>query len=95
MIVEVSVPWGLTEGMETSAALGEGTDMHGALVIPLLGCCGWRFPGGAVLPLAREGDTAQADEKTVGWKEILAMERRDGYNEEKGGWENGISDSKS
>ena len=58
--------------------------MHGALVIPLLGCCGWRFPGGAVLPLAREGDTAQADEKTVGWKEILAMERRGGYNEEKG-----------
>ena len=57
--------------METSAALGEGTDMHGALVIPLPGCCGWRFPGGAVLSLARKGKAAQAGKKQSAGKKYL------------------------
>ena len=83
MAGEISVPWGLTEGMETSAVLGEGTEIHGALVIPLPGCCGWRFSGGAVLPLAREGDTAQADEKQSAGKKYLQWKGGEGIMRKK------------
>ena len=85
MAGEISVPWGLTEGIETSAVLGEGTEIHGALVIPLPGCCEWSFRAVRFcLWRARADGTGRR--KTVGWKEILAMERRGGYNEKKGAW---------
>ena len=58
-----------------AAARCFGDPLAGVLWVEVSRRCGFVF-------FAR-GKAAQADEKAVGWKEILAMKRREGYNEKK------------